>query len=236
MEPLTTTLVLTTVAGSAIPIGGFFARIERIQPAWLEQEFRHSVFAFGGGVLLSAVALVLVPEGIRHLSVTAASVSIIAGGVAFLLVDRALAKRGTPVSNLLAALLDFAPESIALGGLILSDPPIAVLLAFFIGLQNLPEGFNAYREMADRGSLQPARILLILCAAVLIGPVCGMLGLILLEEASAALGVTMLAASGGILYLVFQDIAPQARLERHWAPPLGAVLGFTLGLVAQMLL
>lgn len=40
----------------------------------------------------------------------------------------------------------------------------------------------------------------------------------------------------GILYLTFQDIAPQSRLERHWAPPLGAVLGFALALVGQLLL
>ena len=36
--------------------------------------------------------------------------------------------------------------------------------------------------------------------------------------------------------LAFQDIAPQARLERHWAPPLGAVLGFALALLAHMAL
>ena len=44
----------------------------------------------------------------------------------------------------------------------------------------------------------------------------------------------MLFASGGILYLIFQDIAPQARLERHWAPTLGAVLGFCFAMLAEM--
>ena len=45
----------------------------------------------------------------------------------------------------------------------------------------------------------------------------------------------MLFAAGGILYVVFQDIAPQAKLERHWSPPLGAVAGFLLGLIGQLL-
>ena len=49
------------------------------------------------------------------------------------------------------------------------------------------------------------------------------------------LGAIMLFAAGGILYLVFQDIAPQARLARHWGPPLGAVFGFALGLLGTML-
>lgn len=45
---------------------------------------------------------------------------------------------------------------------------------------------------------------------------------------------SVLAFGGGILYLVFQDIAPQAKLSRHWGPPLGAVLGFALGLIAEL--
>ncbi|MEZ6108446.1 MAG: hypothetical protein R3B96_20695 [Pirellulaceae bacterium] len=50
------------------------------------------------------------------------------------------------------------------------------------------------------------------------------------------MAAVMLFAAGGILYLVFQDIAPQARLKRHWSPPLGAVAGFLLGVIGQMLL
>jgi ZIP family zinc transporter len=46
----------------------------------------------------------------------------------------------------------------------------------------------------------------------------------------------MLVAGGGILYLVFQDIAPQVRLKRHWAPALGATLGFIVGMVGEKLL
>ena len=38
------------------------------------------------------------------------------------------------------------------------------------------------------------------------------------------------------LYLTFEDIAPQSRLNRHWAPPVGAVCGFALALVGDMLL
>lgn len=46
----------------------------------------------------------------------------------------------------------------------------------------------------------------------------------------------MLFAAGGILYLLFQDIAPQVRLENRWGPPLGAVLGFMLGMLGQILI
>lgn len=69
----------------------------------------------------------------------------------------------------------------------------------------------------------------------LLGPVCGVIGWFWLADQDAVLGSIMLFASGGILYLTFQDIAPQARLARHWAPPLGAVLGFALALTGEML-
>ena len=45
----------------------------------------------------------------------------------------------------------------------------------------------------------------------------------------------MLFASGGILYIVFQDIAPEAKLRRRWMPAFGAVVGFLLGLIGKML-
>ena len=69
-----------------------------------------------------------------------------------------------------------------------------------------------------------------------IGPVVGIIGFVYLSQYTWLLGATMLFASGGILYLVFQDIAPQSRMRRHWAPPLGAVLGFSVGLLGYGLL
>lgn len=52
MNELFQVLLMTTVAGAAIPIGGLIAMFERISPHWLEEEFRHTVIAFGGGVLI----------------------------------------------------------------------------------------------------------------------------------------------------------------------------------------
>jgi len=69
-----------------------------------------------------------------------------------------------------------------------------------------------------------------------IGPVVAVLGYIYFSQNTAFLGATMLFASGGILYLIFQDIAPQSRMRRHWAPPLGAVLGFGIGMLGNNML
>jgi ZIP family zinc transporter len=45
----------------------------------------------------------------------------------------------------------------------------------------------------------------------------------------------MVFCAGGILYLIFQDIAPQAKLKKRWAPALGAIAGFLLGVIGHMI-
>lgn len=235
MHQLLLIIAYTALAGFALPIGGALASIERLTPRWLEQEFRHGVLAFGGGILLAAVALVLVPHSMRELTAVAAISSLIAGGLFFFAFDRKLTKSGRPASNLIAALLDFIPEAIALGALISTQASLGVLLAIFIGLQNLPEGFNAYRELVANANTTKKRAMFLLTGSALLGPLCGLVGFWVLSDAPMATALIMQFTAGGILYLVFQDIAPQAKLANHWGPPLGAVFGFALGLLGTML-
>jgi ZIP family zinc transporter len=227
--------LLTLMAGIAMPIGAAIACVERIRPKWLENEFRHGVLAFGGGALLAAVALVLVPEGIRELPVPWVVCCFVSGAVALLLTDKYLSRRATPASQLVAMLSDFVPEAIALGATFASSKAAGLLLAGIIGLQNLPEGFNAYRELAATRRFRPLQTIGAFALMACLGPFCGILGYAFLAEYPQVISGIMLFAAGGILYLIFQDIAPEVRLENQWAPPLGAVAGFLIGLVGKML-
>ncbi|MFT7161526.1 MAG: ZIP family zinc transporter [Bacteroidia bacterium] len=49
-------------------------------------------------------------------------------------------------------------------------------------------------------------------------------------------GGLMLFCSGGIVYLIFQDIAPMSKLKKSWIPALGASLGFLVGMVGVKVL
>ena len=236
MPELLRLLLLTGLAGLAIPAGALLGAAERIRPRWLEREFRHFVIAFGGGLLLAAVSLVLVPEGIEGLSPGSVGASMSAGGLSFLWIDRLLARRRTAASQLLAMLADFFPEALALGAILSSGSSAAALLTVLIALQNLPEGFNAFREIRSTGRVSDRKILLGFLALVPLGPAAGLAGMYWLSRAPLAVDAVMLFSAAGILYLTFQDIAPQVRLQRHWLPPLGAVLGFLAGLLGQMLL
>ena len=235
MTGLAELLLWTAIAGACIPVGAGLAQVQRILPRWLDEELRHFVIALGGGVLVGAVALVLVPEGVNRLPHPAAATALLlAGGAAFMVIDRVQAKRRRAAPQFIAMGADFLPESLALGGMFAAGAEGAVLLALLIGMQNLPEGFNAWRELSGhipRGAALRRMLLL-----ALLGPVCGAVGWLWLAGYDAVLGAIMLFAAGGILYLTFQDIAPQARLERHWTPPLGAVLGFAVALASELAL
>jgi len=230
-------LMLTAGAGACIPAGAAVARIHGLHPGWLESEFRHFVMAFGGGVLVAAVALVLLPQGVTLVASPVLEFSMfLLGGVVLFALERLLARRKVESPLLIATLLDYVPESMALGGAFAVGLKEAPLLALLIGLQNLPEGFNAYRELGRDRSADHGRALVGLAMLVPLGPVLGSLGWYFLSKYTPVLGAIMLASSGGILYLVFQDIAPQSRLKRHWFPPLGAVFGFGIALLGQLLL
>ena len=237
MGDIETIIIYTSAAGACKPLGGALAKLEHIRPKWLENEFRHFIIALGGGVLLAAVTFILVPEGMTYLSGPVDAVFFFsAGGIFFLLFEHlsGLHRRESP--QMIAMLLDYIPESLALGGIFAAGSVTAPLLALFIGLQNLPEGFNVYRELITSRDVQSKRIILLMSLFIPLGPLFGLLGLVFLSGHVYVLGAVMLFAAGGILYLIFQDIAPQSKLKHHWAPPLGAVFGFAIGMIGRLLI
>jgi ZIP family zinc transporter len=228
-------ILLAALAGASIPLGGSLALVQLFHSSWISNEFRHSVIAFGAGILMAAVGLVLVPRGMETLPLAWVVSTFVIGGIIFLLIDRWLARKGGSTSQLMALLLDFVPEAIALGALFTDNHQTAVLLALLIAFQNLPEAFNAFCEIRATSKLSSWKLIGVFALIALLGPLSALLGMQLLAEAEAWLGGIMLMASGGILYLIFQDISPQVPLEKHWAPPLGAVGGFLVGIIGHMI-
>ena len=235
MTTLFIVIACSLLSGLAMALGAVFAYFEKIDNQIIEDELRHGITAFGAGALLSAVALVLVPEGIENLMPLTASIRFITGGICFMLLDIFLKKINTPASQLAAMLSDFIPESIALGAAFATGNSNAFLLAALIALQNLPEGFSAYRELNSTAAYKPKKIILMFALMAILGPISGISGYLWLSEFPEAISAIMLFASGGILYSIFQDLAPQVKLEKHWAPPMGALLGFVLGMLGLML-
>lgn len=236
MNDLLLVLILTFIAGITIPLGALIALIENIRPSWLENELRHSVLAFGGGALFASIALVLIPEGIKNQSIIFISIFFSLGGICFMVLDRWLSKSKLKASNLIAMMSDFIPEAMALGAIFTTSRSKGILLSVLIAIQNLPEAFNAYREMqASKKSVSSKKIIFAFFLLAFLGPICGLLGYYYLSNYKDTISAIMLFSSGGILYIVFQDIAPQVKLKKAWGPPLGAIFGFLIGLIGHSL-
>lgn len=235
-ESLGPALLLAGLAGATVPLGAWLGSRRQLVPSWRRAEVRHFITAFGGGALLAAVALVLVPEGAERLGDWRAVLAFGAGGLVFFVIDRALARRGGHGAQFMAMLLDYLPEAMALGAMLAGAPQTALLLAALIALQNLPESFNAWREMAESGPMHGRVVPALFVLVIPLGLLAAWLGVVHLAGAPGLLGAIMLFAAGGILYLLFEDIAPAVRLEHSWVPPLGAVAGFVLGFAGDLAL
>lgn len=233
-SPLPWALLLTALAGASAFAGAWLACADEEHGGWLNDKWKNAITAFGGGALIGAVGLLLVPHGLEAQPLTLAAGSFMAGGIIACFIDRWLQRSGAPVSQLVALNLDFIPEAMVVGAVITEQFSMAVFLAVVMVAQNLPEGFNAYREMRkSHGGFLRRHILMVMALCMVIGPAAAGIGYAAFTLNSLALGTLMTFFAGGILYLVFEDIAPEAHDRGDWTPALGAVAGFAIALVGS---
>ncbi len=229
-------IIYAGVSGSTVFIGAILANYfnHHVKESPLKYEIIHTLMSFGAGIILSALALVLIPTGMEELGLLEICFSFLLGAILFMFVDQKLAKRGGQTATLLAMMMDFIPESIALGAAFATDTSTAILLAIFIGLQNLPEAFNSFRDLVLSG-FTTKKTLLIFFFLSFFGIIGALLGHFLLSDSPKLTAHLMTFASGGILYLLFQDIIPESKLDKNYLTSLGAILGFLVGIIGEKL-
>lgn len=225
--PLEWALGLAWLAGLSIPAGALISSNVVLRDACLRMELDSFVSYFGGGALLAAIALVLIPRGMEHASVFSVVVAFATGGLVFWQFSAWAKRTRNTASQFMGMLLDFFPEAILLGAAAAGGSSVTYLLAGLIALQNMPEGFAAYHEMQE-GMNSRGRLLMIFFAASIVGPIAAWLGFALLATSDFTLAVILLFCSGGILYLIFEDIAPSAHSKHKSFPAMGSIWGFLL--------
>ena len=115
------------------------------------------------------------------------------------------------------------PRRMAIGALLAAQKERAFLLAGLIFLQSLPEGFAAFREIVRDGAVSGGKIVLLFASLALLGPACAAIGFTFLAEMPEGSGLHHAVCGGRILYLIFQDVAPESHEGQAWSPALGAV-------------
>ena len=230
-------ILFSGFAGITVFIGGLTANFfnHHVEESPVKYEITHALMSFGAGIILSALSLVLIPKGLEELDLLPMALSFLTGAILFMFLDRFLTKKGGQVSMLLAMMMDFIPESIAMGAIFASDPSTAALLAIIIGLQNLPEAFNSFRELVISG-FSTRVTLAIFFGLSIFGIPSALAGFYFLRDLPEMTAHLMTFASGGILYLLIQDIIPKSKLANNYITPMGATIGFLVGIVGEKLI
>lgn len=227
-------ILFSGIAGITILIGGLLANFfnHHIKESPVKYEITHTLMSFGAGIILAAVALVLIPYGMEQLNLWSIVFFFVAGAISFLFLDEYLERRGGNTATLLAMMMDFVPESIAMGAVFATNTSMATLLAIIIGLQNLPEAFNAFRDLVLSG-MTIKKTLISFAILSFFGIPGALLGHYVLSNDAIITAQLMTFASGGILYLLIQDIIPASKLKNNYITALGATLGFLVGIIGS---
>ena len=234
MNDTLTIIFYSSAAGFPIIIGGLIAFFLQSLSFKMQKELNHFIVAFGGGALLSAISFVLIPTAVYDLSILNLVLIFSAGTFSFMGLDIISSKISGSISQVISMMMDFIPEALALGASFAFDHNLGLLIAIFIGLQNLPEGYNSYLEINEK--INRKKTLMILLCLSFVGIVAALTGKYFLNNNEHLINSIMLFSGGGIMYLIFQDIAPTSKLANHWLPATGASLGFIIGMIGEKIL
>ena len=226
-------IIYSSAAGLPIIIGGLISSFLQNKEYRYKNIINHFITAFGGGALLSAISFVLIPKAVTALSMPQMVLIFISGTLFFMVLDILSSKIGGSFAQVLSMMMDFIPESLALGASFAFDHSFGLLIAVFIGLQNLPEGYNSYLELSIK--MRKRQALMLMFGLSFIGIIAALTGKFFLND-EIVIDSIMLFAGGGILYLIFQDIAPESKIKNDWLPATGASIGFLIGMIGEKLL
>ena len=139
-----------------------------------------------------------------------------------------------------AVTLHNIPEGLAVGVIIASamaegaaiPMSAAWALAIGIALQNFPEGAVLSMPLYSEG-LKKAKAFAIGALSGVVEPVASILTILLIAHITPALPYLLAFAAGAMMYVVVEELIPEAQAEPHSNIP---TLGFTAGFVLMMIL
>jgi zinc transporter, ZIP family len=213
------------------------------------------ITAFGGGVLLAAVALELVPEADREAGRGVTAVGMLLGtgvfvgadawlsrdpstetmrrsrhaaaaGRAMMPLDRAEAARGKSIAA--GIFVDGVPESIALG-LTVADGDVGVALLVGVLVGNLVEAYGAVRPIIASGYSTRYAVGVIAAIGLALAGATVLGGTLLADASPTLIGGAEAVAAGGVLAVVSIAIIPYAFAEVSRLVAFAVVAGFVGG-------
>jgi zinc transporter, ZIP family len=216
-----------------------------------------TVTAFGGGVLLAAVALELVPEADERAGLGLTAVAFLVGSLVYVGADAWLSRResseamrrsghaaaaGQPMRMMssnrgeaargeaIAAgiFVDGVPESIALG-LTIAEGSIGVALLVGVLVGNLVEAYGAVKPILAGGYTKRFAVGLLGTIALALAAATGLGGTLLADASPRLVGAAQALAAGAVIAVVSISVIPYAFGEVSRRVALAAAAGFVGG-------
>lgn len=212
--------------------------------------------AFGGGVLLAAVALELVPEADERAGLGLTAIGLLGGTVLYVGADAWLSRRESseamrrsghaaaagqammmPSSHGEAArgeaiaagiFVDGVPESIALG-LTVAEGSVGVALLVGVLVGNLVESYGAVKPILAGGYSKRFAIGLLGAIATALAGATVLGGTVLTDASPRLVGSAQAIAAGAVLAVVSISVIPYAFAEVSRRVALAAAVGFVGG-------
>lgn len=239
------------VIGASLVAGALAAALLR-----LPDRLAAILTAFGGGILLSAVALELVPEADLEAGTFLTAVGLLAGTGLYVAADawlnrdqemktmrraghaaaagrqmqmpakRAEVARGESIAA--GLFVDGVPESTALG-LTIAEGELGVALLVGIVIGNVVEAYGASQPILAGGRSRRFALALmaVIGAALALATIAG--GTVLADASGEIVGTAQAVAAGAVLAVITIAIVPHAFDEVSSTVALATVLGFVVG-------
>ena len=251
MENLAASLGWGVVVGASLVAGAVAAAMFTL-PARVAA----LLTAFGGGVLLAAIAFELMPEADREAGVALTIAGVLAGMVVYVAADAWLSRdegmdrvrrsghaaaAGRPMTmhsaeaargeSIAAGLfVDGVPESLALG-LTIAEGEIGVALLAGVLIGNMVEAYGAAQPIVAGGHTKRFAVMLLAAigAALALATVLG--GTVLADASGELVGTAQAVAAGAVMAVVTIAIVPHAFEEVSRMVAAATVLGFLVGYV-----
>ena len=250
MDDLGALFIWGCAVGGSLAAGALVAAFVRLPERWAAL-----LTAFGGGLLLSAVAFELVPEADERAGLWLTAGGLVAGTLLYVVADRLLganddkaamrraghaaaAGRTMPLPDraelargeaiAVGLTVDGIPESIALG-LTVAEGSVGLALAAGVVVGNLVEAYGAAQPIIASGRSRRFAVLLLtgIGAALLVATVLG--GTAFADASDELIGVAQAVAAGAVLGVVSVAVIPHAFDEVSATVATATVLGFTAG-------
>lgn len=120
------------------------------------------------------------------------------------------------------------PEGLAIGAGLESSPELGLSIALAIGLHNVPEGL-AVAGPLKAGGLSNFNILLFTLGAGLMTPVGTAIGLLIFGISETLIAGSLAFAAGAMIYIVNDELIPQANGMHSHAANAGLIAGLLIG-------